>query len=310
MTNRHNNNLSSENHIIVERHYIPRQLYEQWYRPNFFNSGSPNSLHIPNETINNITQPPTTQPSTTSSNSDNFSYFTQRFDSLNNPTSSGSGTLSNGIRYSYENYDLPNNPNHPFNTQNTTNSTNTTTANDINSTNTANTTHTTTTNSTNTANTNRRLPVSRSLFRLFASPEIITNYNNGNTNNTENTEETRNSLDDAFLNYFTELLGTTRNRRTQSVGLTMDEINASTVRTNFNMDTDHEISSCPICVGPYNNNDEISTIINCEHQFHTNCLNTWLRNHNTCPLCRTNVLVNNNNNNNDNQQEAGIDSLD
>ena len=44
----------------------------------------------PTETINNT-------PPTISSNSDNFSYFTQRLGSLNNPLSLGSGTLSNGI---------------------------------------------------------------------------------------------------------------------------------------------------------------------------------------------------------------------
>jgi len=41
--------------------------------------------------------------------------------------------------------------------------------------------------------------------------------------------------------------------------------------------------SCPICWEDINNNS-FTTI--CDHQFHKNCLERWLFNHQTCPMCR------------------------
>ena len=223
--------------------------------------------------------------------------------SLGNPLSSGSGSLTNGLRYSFENYELPSVTPSSLNT-NTANSTNTT--------------------DTNITDTNRRFPRNSRLFRLFDGPDFINNNSETNTATNGNNEYTRMALEDVFINYFTELLSNPSNRSTIPIGLTTEEINISTIMSNFNIDV-HDIRSCSICVASYENNDDISIIVNCDHQFHTNCINTWLRNHNTCPLCRTNVLVHNLNNNdrntrntsnrtnstnNTNQDERGIDSLD
>ncbi|KAG8391941.1 hypothetical protein BUALT_Bualt01G0239300 [Buddleja alternifolia] len=45
--------------------------------------------------------------------------------------------------------------------------------------------------------------------------------------------------------------------------------------------------TCPICLEDYNPRDTIKCSIKCEHYFHANCIDLWLRTHNSCPICRT-----------------------
>jgi hypothetical protein len=64
-------------------------------------------------------------------------------------------------------------------------------------------------------------------------------------------------------------------------------------------------TKCTICLGPYENN-EILTILPCDHGFHTECINIWLNQHSyKCPICRNETgkgkpHFHNNNNNNGN----------
>lgn len=49
-----------------------------------------------------------------------------------------------------------------------------------------------------------------------------------------------------------------------------------------------EEDSCVICMNLYEPRNIITTLP-CVHYFHQSCINTWLENHNTCPMCRANV---------------------
>lgn len=53
-------------------------------------------------------------------------------------------------------------------------------------------------------------------------------------------------------------------------------------------------NSCPICFEEYSVGDEICISRNesCPHQFHFECLQSWLLKHDDCPLCRANYLNN------------------
>ena len=44
---------------------------------------------------------------------------------------------------------------------------------------------------------------------------------------------------------------------------------------------------CSICLETIKKNDIRSQCVKCNNCFHKKCLDTWLQNHNTCPLCRT-----------------------
>ncbi|XP_073038740.1 putative RING-H2 finger protein ATL21A [Primulina eburnea] len=45
-------------------------------------------------------------------------------------------------------------------------------------------------------------------------------------------------------------------------------------------------ATCPICLSDYHPKDTIRCIPLCEHCFHSECIDEWLRRHGTCPVCR------------------------
>ena len=44
---------------------------------------------------------------------------------------------------------------------------------------------------------------------------------------------------------------------------------------------------CSICINQIQEGEEI---LNCGHTFHFSCIQRWLRNNNTCPMCRSQVI--------------------
>ena len=49
--------------------------------------------------------------------------------------------------------------------------------------------------------------------------------------------------------------------------------------------------TCSICREPINDTSIIREIKNCRHNFHQLCLDTWLENRRTCPICRGEVCL-------------------
>ena len=48
-----------------------------------------------------------------------------------------------------------------------------------------------------------------------------------------------------------------------------------------------QTSTCSICLDDLdNNNNNMITTYECDHQFHRDCLNEWVRKSATCPNCR------------------------
>lgn len=50
-------------------------------------------------------------------------------------------------------------------------------------------------------------------------------------------------------------------------------------------------SSCYICLTEYKPVDIIRLLPDCHHLFHVTCIDTWLKAHPTCPVCRKLLLV-------------------
>ncbi|CAA7026812.1 unnamed protein product [Microthlaspi erraticum] len=49
-------------------------------------------------------------------------------------------------------------------------------------------------------------------------------------------------------------------------------------------------SCCSICLADYKKTDMIRVLPDCNHLFHDQCVDPWLRLHPTCPVCRTSPL--------------------
>ncbi|KAI3748489.1 hypothetical protein L6452_11587 [Arctium lappa] len=50
-------------------------------------------------------------------------------------------------------------------------------------------------------------------------------------------------------------------------------------------------SGCSICLGDYKPADVIRLLPECGHLFHRKCIDTWLKVHPTCPVCRNSPLL-------------------
>ncbi|XP_073291160.1 putative RING-H2 finger protein ATL21A [Primulina huaijiensis] len=54
-----------------------------------------------------------------------------------------------------------------------------------------------------------------------------------------------------------------------------------------NSEPDSSSYICPICLEGYKSQDIVRSIAKCEHRFHADCIELWLRKNITCPVCRT-----------------------
>lgn len=47
---------------------------------------------------------------------------------------------------------------------------------------------------------------------------------------------------------------------------------------------------CAVCLGDYQNSEKLLQLPVCGHAFHKECIDQWLVNNATCPICRTSLL--------------------
>nr|CAH7746290.1 unnamed protein product [Callosobruchus chinensis] len=50
-----------------------------------------------------------------------------------------------------------------------------------------------------------------------------------------------------------------------------------------------ECECCAICIEPYKISDTLR-ILPCGHEFHKSCIDPWLLEHRTCPMCKMDIL--------------------
>ncbi|XP_051559490.1 RING finger protein 150a [Myxocyprinus asiaticus] len=54
-------------------------------------------------------------------------------------------------------------------------------------------------------------------------------------------------------------------------------------------ETESDFDNCAVCIEDYKPNDVVRTLP-CRHVFHKNCVDPWLLEHRTCPMCKMNIL--------------------
>lgn len=50
-------------------------------------------------------------------------------------------------------------------------------------------------------------------------------------------------------------------------------------------------TDCSVCLGEFKEEDSLRLLPKCSHAFHLQCIDTWLKSHANCPLCRANIVL-------------------
>ncbi|KAG0557542.1 hypothetical protein KC19_11G138600 [Ceratodon purpureus] len=50
-------------------------------------------------------------------------------------------------------------------------------------------------------------------------------------------------------------------------------------------------TECSVCLGEFEEGEELRILPKCNHPFHIPCIDTWLATSSTCPLCRVNIVL-------------------
>jgi hypothetical protein len=146
--------------------------------------------------------------------------------------------------------------------------------------------------------TNNRNGLTNNVHQIFPNNRADTNINNANGNRmAENTPGRRNAitaateintqitdmLREAIQNQFTDNF----DDEERHSRMTLQQItNTTSLDLAANTMTPADSSTCAICHGDFNPQQIVRRINFCRHVFHQNCIDTWLGDHNTCPVCR------------------------
>ena len=128
------------------------------------------------------------------------------------------------------------------------------------------------------------------LYNNYSNNNINSNNNNSNNNNSNNNNNinsNNNSSQNAHLiNYTLEDYENLSNiNMTALIKISTAKINYCCVALPLN-------DTCPITQEEFTSNDQVTIIKNCGHIFNTRAINNWLHQHQTCPVCRHNILTN------------------
>ncbi|KAF3672160.1 RING-H2 finger protein ATL54-like [Capsicum chacoense] len=77
----------------------------------------------------------------------------------------------------------------------------------------------------------------------------------------------------------------------QTVGLQQSVISAITIRKYKRGERLIEGAECSICLSEFKEDETLRILPKCNHAFHMPCIDTWLRSHTNCPICRAGIVI-------------------
>ncbi|GMH29799.1 hypothetical protein Nepgr_031642 [Nepenthes gracilis] len=75
-----------------------------------------------------------------------------------------------------------------------------------------------------------------------------------------------------------------------TVGLDESVIKSIAVCKYRRGDTLVDSTDCSVCLSEFKEEETLRLLPKCGHAFHVSCIDTWLKSHSNCPLCRANVV--------------------
>nr|GMC87740.1 RING-H2 finger protein ATL54 [Ipomoea batatas] len=80
--------------------------------------------------------------------------------------------------------------------------------------------------------------------------------------------------------------------KSTTVGLQSSIINAIAVCKYKRGEGLVEGTECAVCLNEFQDDETLRLLPKCNHAFHIPCIDTWLRSHTNCPLCRAGIVSN------------------
>ncbi|KAK1436376.1 hypothetical protein QVD17_02155 [Tagetes erecta] len=77
-----------------------------------------------------------------------------------------------------------------------------------------------------------------------------------------------------------------------TIGLQSSVINSISVFKYKKDDNLIDGTDCSVCLCEFQDNETLRLLPKCNHAFHVPCIDTWLRSHTNCPICRAGILSN------------------
>ncbi|KAF3454892.1 hypothetical protein FNV43_RR05340 [Rhamnella rubrinervis] len=80
-------------------------------------------------------------------------------------------------------------------------------------------------------------------------------------------------------------------RRARVSGLDAATIDSLPVVLHRSSETGTEVSECSICLGNFEEEEKLKVLPECQHAYHSDCVDKWLTEQSSCPLCRASLGV-------------------
>ncbi|XP_071708888.1 RING-H2 finger protein ATL52-like [Rutidosis leptorrhynchoides] len=74
-----------------------------------------------------------------------------------------------------------------------------------------------------------------------------------------------------------------------STSTTLSSSGSSVVLTVHKYTKEFKEGTCAVCLGEFEEDEEVRIMLECAHVFHVSCIDIWLFSHGNCPLCRANA---------------------
>ena len=125
-----------------------------------------------------------------------------------------------------------------------------------------------------------------SVFLLVSICTVIIKHSSGRNSSRSAAVPSNNTHEDH------DQINNPANRRgyVRTVGLDESVINSITVCKYRRGEGRHEGTECSICLNEFREDENLRVLPSCNHAFHVPCIDTWLKSHQNCPLCRSKVV--------------------
>jgi hypothetical protein len=74
------------------------------------------------------------------------------------------------------------------------------------------------------------------------------------------------------------------------VGMTQEDINSLPVKPHSVNESDPTKLNCVICMSDYEEG-EMKKGLPCSHEYHVKCIDPWLKERKSCPICRDDIVT-------------------